>query len=185
MKPTVQSIRLNDKYVLNLISQVDARSILEQTGERKEDYPNFDVELTTKNTYLAYMEMASGCALLKRKNEKGRKLLEQAGKILSDTYCYGEDEEGKAIHLLCAALALYIAQQYSRAYVVLSRQKNKDPLSEMIYLFLRKDIDKLEDKATELFFIECKDDNDVIVVEIARIFLSLIAFLIVSLIIGF
>ncbi len=168
---------LNDKYVLNLISQVDARSILEQTGERKEDYPNFDVELTTKNTYLAYMEMASGCALLKRKNEKGRKLLEQAGKILSDTYCYGEDEEGKAIHLLCAALALYIAQQYSRAYVVLSRQKNKDPLSEMIYLFLRKDIDKLEDKATELFFIECKDDDDVIVVEIARIFLSLIAYL--------
>ncbi|EKP3903509.1 DEAD/DEAH box helicase, partial [Listeria monocytogenes] len=84
----------NDK-IENIITQTDARRILQEVKEDSENYPNFDVSLTEKATHIAYLLISCGCSLLAQENIKsgeGLLILEKAGKILSDNFKYNSEE---------------------------------------------------------------------------------------------
>ena len=170
---------LNSSYVTNLVAQVDARHILEQTLEDKKNYPNFDKHLQEKITYLAYLEIMSGCSLLEVGNNpgKGREYLEKAGKIIGDAYLFEEDEDTSNMQLLIGGMALYAANQYSRSFVLLKKISGNNNVSEMIIAFLKKDLVALENISTRTFFSADEDDELIFEKELARIFLALICFI--------
>ncbi len=162
----------------NLVAQIDAKHILEQTCEEKENYPNFDKNLQEKITYLAYLEIMSGCSLIEQGDDslRGKEFLEKAGKIIGDAYLYEDDKEISNVQLLIGGMALYAANQYSRSFVLLKRINGYNNVSEMIITFLKKDLIALENVSTRIFFCAGEDDGLAFERELARAFLALICF---------
>ena len=98
----------------NLITQVDARRILQEVKESSENYPDFDPLLTEKVTYIAYALLSCGCSLIENASNsinvtESLAILERAGKLLSDTYKYNDNEvDEKNYHLLIAGMAFML-----------------------------------------------------------------------------
>ena len=73
----------------NLITQADARRILQEVKESPENYPAFDPLLTEKVTHIAYALLSCGCSLIEGADDsadgaENLGILERAGKLLSD-----------------------------------------------------------------------------------------------------
>lgn len=177
----------NDK-IDNIITQTDARRILQEVKEDSKNYPNFDISLTEKATHIAYLLISCGCSLLEQENIKsgeGLLILEKAGKILSDSFKYNSEEmDTKDNNLLISGMALYAAKQFSRSFIVLDNVNLEFPIGKMIILFLKKDFMSLIQMASSVFFIRETEeldiqefDNWIISHEIARCFLIISDFM--------
>lgn len=86
---------LEQSRIENLVTQADARRILQEVRERPENYPNFDSALTEKATHIAYSLISCGCSLVENEDaetDEGLVVLEKAGKILSDAFKFNSDE---------------------------------------------------------------------------------------------
>ncbi len=169
---------LTEDYYKKLIAQIDARHILEQTFEKKDNYPKFDVHLQEKITHLAYLEIMVGCSLIEQDDDKrGYEYLEKAGKLIGDAFLYEGDDITRNFQLLIGGMALYASNQYSRAFVMLKSVKGQDIVSKMVVAFLRKDIVTLERTATQIFFEAGDCDELVFEKELSRAFLTLISYI--------
>lgn len=117
--------KLSQGRLNNLIAQADARRILQEVKEISRNYPDFDPLLTEKVTHIVYALLSCGCSLIENADNnvnvtESLAILERAGKLLSDTYKYNDNEVDEKNHnLLIAGMALYVAKQYSRAFIVL------------------------------------------------------------------
>ena len=105
----------NDK-IDNIITQTDARRILQEVKEDSKNYPNFDISLTEKATHIAYLLISCGCSLLEQENIKsgeGLLILEKAGKILSDSFKYNSEEmDTKDNNLLISGMAYMLQNSF-------------------------------------------------------------------------
>lgn len=173
----------------NLIAQADARRILQEVKEIPRNYPDFDPLLTEKVTHIAYALLSCGCSLIENADNsvnatESLAILERAGKLLSDTYKYNDNEvDEKNYNLLIAGMALYAAKQYSRAFIVLKNINLDFDVGQIIIQFIKKDFNSLLQNISQIFFapsIELPDmqslDEWAISHEIARIFLMIIDF---------
>lgn len=126
----------------NLITQADARRILQEVKEIPENYPDFDPLLTEKATHIAYVLLSCGCSLMEESNSnftttESLSILERAGKLLSDVYKYNDDEfDSKDYNLLISGMALYAAKQYSRAFIVLNKVNLDFIVGQIVSLIL-------------------------------------------------
>ena len=174
----------------NLITQADARRILQEVKEIPENYPDFDPLLTEKATHIAYVLLSCGCSLMEESNSnftttESLSILERAGKLLSDVYKYNDDEfDSKDYNLLISGMALYAAKQYSRAFIVLNNVNLDFIVGQMVIQFIKKDFNSLLQNVSQVFFelpSELSDiqslDEWVISHEIARIFLMVVDFI--------
>ena len=102
----------NDK-IDNIITQTDARRILQEVKEEDRNYPNFDISLTDKATHIAYLLISCGCSLLEQediRSVEGLLILEKAGKILYDNFKFNlEETDTKNNNLLISGMTLYAA----------------------------------------------------------------------------
>ena len=94
--------KLSQERLNNLIAQADARRILQEVKESPKNYPNFDPLLTEKVTHIAYALLSCGCSLIENADNsvnatESLAILEQAGKLLSDTYKYNDNEFNEKI----------------------------------------------------------------------------------------
>lgn len=173
----------------NLITQADARRILQEVKEIPENYPDFDLLLTEKATYIAYALLSCGCSLMEKSNSNftatgSLSILEKAGKLLSDIYKYNDDEfDGKDYNLLISGMALYAAKQYSRAFIVLNNVNLDFVVGQIVIQFINKDFNSLLQNVNQVFFEPPNELSDiqsldewVISHEIARIFLMVVDF---------
>lgn len=174
----------------NLITQADARRILQEVKEIPENYPDFDPLLTEKATHIAYVLLSCGCSLMEESNSnftatESLSILEKAGKLLSDIYKYNDDEfYSKDYNLLIFGMALYAAKQYSRAFIVLNNVNLDFFVGQIVIQFIKKDFNSLLQNVSQVFFEppdELSDiqslDEWVISHEIARIFLMVVDFI--------
>lgn len=174
----------------NLITQADARRILQEVKEIPENYPDFDPLLTEKATHIAYVLLSCGCSLMEESNSnftatESLSILEKAGKLLSDIYKYNDDEfYSKDYNLLISGMALYAAKQYSRAFIVLNNVNLDFVVGQIVIQFIKKDFNSLLQNLSQVFFEppdELSDiqslDEWVISHEIARIFLMVVDFI--------
>jgi len=179
---------LSQSRIDNLVTQADARRILQEVKELSENYPNFDPALTEKATHIAYALLSCGCSLVENKDSetaKGLAIIEKAGKILSDVYKYNSNElETRDYNLLIAGMALYAAKQYSRAFIVLNNVDADFVVGQMIIKFIKKDFESLLQIASNAFFAQTSEPLDirnfdtwVISHEIARCFLVITDFI--------
>lgn len=179
---------LSQSHINNLVTQADARRILQEVKELSENYPDFDHELTEKATHIAYALLSCGCALVENEGSetaKGLAIIEKAGKILSDVYKYNSLElEIKDYNLLIAGMALYASKQYSRAFIILNDVDADFVVGQMVIKFIQKDFESLLLLATNAFFEKTSESFDirnfdiwVISHEIARCFLVITDFI--------
>lgn len=179
---------LSQGRIKNLITQADARRILQEVKESTKNYPKFDSELTEKAIHIAYALLSCGCSMVENENtetSEGLLVLEKAGKILSDTFSFNATEsENKNYHLLIAGMALYAAKQYSRAFIALKDIDVNFSVGQIIINFIKKDFESLQNIANKVFFSYPPTQSDirqfdewVISHEIARCFFITIDFI--------
>lgn len=179
---------LSQGRIENLITQVDARRILQEVRETAENYPHFDSALTEKATHIAYALLSCGCSMVENEDaetNEGLLALEKAGKILSNTYSFNPNEdENKNSNLLIAGMALYAAKQYSRAFIVLKDIDADFDVGQIIISFIKKDFKSLMSISSNVFFAPFPEQPDlrsfdewVISHEIARCFFIIIDFM--------
>lgn len=179
---------LEQSRIENLITQTDARRILQEVRENPENYPNFDSALTEKVTYIAYTLISCGCSLIENEDvdpTEGLEVLEKAGKILSDAFKFNPDEvETKDYNLLIAGMSLYAAKQYSRAFIVLHNINIDFTIGQIIINFIKKDYESMLHIASNVLFTQAPEQLDlrdfdewVISHEIARCFFIVMDFI--------
>lgn len=180
---------LSQSWIDNLITQADARRILQEVKEAPDNYPNFDPGLTEKAIYIAYALLSCGCSMVENKDylaSQGFIVLEKAGKILSDVFKYNENETGETrnYNLLIAGMSLYAAKQFSRAFIVLSDIDTDFAVGEMVRRFINKDFDSLLKLSSDILFTQVPDKLDVqgldewvVSHEIARCFIVIADFI--------
>jgi len=172
---------MSGDHIVNLITQADARRILQEIKEIENNFPRFDPLLTEKATHIGYTLISCGCSLIENDNSDnndGFDVLKKAGKLLSDTYSFNENEQdNKDIHLLIASLSLYIAKQYSYAFITIKNVRFDFSIGQLIYSFIRKDFSSLTTKINEIMLSSQDNKLDqhnfnerVITFEIARVF---------------
>lgn len=177
----------NDK-IDNIITQTDARRILQEVKEEDRNYPNFDISLTDKATHIAYLLISCGCSLLEQEDIRSVErllILEKAGKILYDNFKFNlEETDTKNNNLLISGMTLYAAKQFSRSFIVLDNVNLEFPIGKMIILFLKKDFVSLSQMSSNIFFSYETEELDIqgfntwlISHEIARCFLIICDFM--------
>lgn len=179
---------LEQSRIENLITQTDARRILQEVRENPENYPNFDSALTEKATYIAYTLISCGCSLIENEDvetAEGLVVLEKAGKILSDAFKFNSDEiEMRNYNLLIAGMSLYAAKQYSRAFIVLHNIDIDFSIGQIIISFIKKDFESMLQIVSNVLFTQAPEQLDlrdfdewVISHEIARCFYIVMDFI--------
>ena len=178
---------LASKRAKNLIAQTDARRILQEVREERDNYPEFDPLLTEKATHIAYALISCGCSLIENKTDldEGLIVLERAGKILFDAYKFNDDEwKNKNYNLLIAGMALYASKQYSRAFIALKDVDADFVVGQIIICFIKKNFKQLNGIVSEAFFTEAPPNADiptfdewVISHEIARCFFIILSYM--------
>ncbi len=150
--------QLESMRISNLVSQNDARRILRETKEMARNYPKFDNRLTEKVCQLSYILISCGCSILENSEQevdkqRGLDVLEKAGKCLGDAYQYVEDTSVDVQYqLLISGMALYIAKQFSRAFIILKNVELDFSVGAMICAFIRKDMKETMAIADKVFF---------------------------------
>jgi hypothetical protein len=180
---------LAQSRIENLVTQADARRILQEVREKSGNYPNFDVTLTEKATHIAYTMISCGCSLVENddgESDEGLAVLEKAGKILSDAFKFNNDEiETKNYNLLIAGMSLYAAKQYSRAFIVLHNVDVDFTVGQIIINFIKKDFESMLRIVSNVLFTQAPEqllylrdfDEWVMSHEIARCFLIVVDFI--------
>ncbi|MEL7605774.1 MAG: DEAD/DEAH box helicase [Sedimentibacter saalensis] len=172
----------------NIVTQADARRILQEVREIPENYPGFDPTLTEKATHIAYTLVSCGCSMVENDDastDEGLAVLEKAGKVLSDIFKFNRDEiETKNYNLLIAGMSLYAAKQYSRAFIVLYDIDVDFTVGQIIINFIKKDFESMLQIVSNVLFTQMPEQLDirnfdewVISHEIARCFLIIADFI--------
>src|SRR5438094_5585268 len=101
-------------------AQAHARNVLFEVNEQPDNFPRFDADLDERTSMLAYSLLHVGCSFVEAGDRQaGSETLTRAATLLQ--YCYASRasvDQDFVFQVLVAALAYYVAGQYSRAFVL-------------------------------------------------------------------
>ncbi|MFT0714025.1 DEAD/DEAH box helicase [Flagellimonas lutimaris] len=143
---TLESVaKLNeDKYLQNQVAQLNARYILLNTDEEKNNFPNYNVK-DEEMTLLAFHYLNLGCRLAEKQEIlKASQPLERGAQILE--YIYGSknnETNFRNYHLLISGLAYYSAFQYSKSFILIKKTENETTIAKLLSLFLGRRFNEL------------------------------------------
>jgi hypothetical protein len=140
-----------DDTIQNLMAQANARYILFNTAENKENFPLYTINDDNLNI-LALYYLNFGCLFAENENfaeaidplEKGASLLEfihssDANKSNTSDY-YG----------LIAALSYYVSFQYSKSFILIKKFKYDSIIATLIHSFLLRDFNTLSNQISQI-----------------------------------
>lgn len=151
-----------DSLIQNLISQANARYILFNTSESRDNFPPYTI-IDDNLNLLALYYLNFGCSFAENNNfeeaisplEKGASLLEfihgaDAGKHLNSGY-YG----------LIAALAYYVSFQYSKAFILIKKIESTSPIATLCHLFLSRNFSRLTEEIDRILISQEYNDEEI------------------------
>lgn len=144
---TLESVtKLNDdRYLQNQVAQLNARYILLNTDEEKENFPNYNVK-DEEMTLLAFHYLNLGCRLAERDAIlEASQPLERGAQILE--YIYGSKNNEihfRNYHVLISGLAYYSAFQYSKSFILIKKAENETTIARLLSLFLSRRFSELQ-----------------------------------------
>lgn len=149
-----------DGQIQNLIAQAHARYILLITSENEETFPKYTIS-DDKLDLLAFHYLNLGCLLAENQMfgdaidpiEKGAALLEAVHSVESNKKSFSN------YYGLVAALAYYVAFQYSKSYILIRKLESNTIISRYIALFLTRDFKSLENEIHSLLVNENYEDT--------------------------
>ena len=127
----------SDRVIQNLIAQADARYILFNTSEQRENFPPYTIQDSNLNILaLYYLEI--GCSFAENKSlENSRDPMERGASILE--FIHGSESNKTELsnyYCLISSLAYYVSFQYSKSFILIKRIKTNTVISNLIALFL-------------------------------------------------
>ncbi|MGE8555013.1 MAG: DEAD/DEAH box helicase [Chryseobacterium jejuense] len=149
-----------DKTIQNLIAQANARYILFNTAEDKDNFPTYTIKDQNLNI-LAFYYLDIGCVFGENENlESAREPLEKGASILE--YVHGsENNKSKFSNYygLIAAMAHYVSFQYSKSYILIGKIESESLIAKMISLFLKRNFSGLINTVERVILDETYQDE--------------------------
>lgn len=141
----------DDSFVQNIIAQANARYILFNTAESRENFPNYTI-VDDKLDLLGFYYLNIGCSLAENKQiENARFPLEKGASLLE--YVHGS-EENKSSHSnyygLISSLAYYAGFQYSKSFILVQKYGQDTIIAKLIASFLKRNFKVLSDSINEI-----------------------------------
>ena len=145
----------SDKYLQNQIAQLNARYILFNTNEDKDNFPNYKLK-EDNLTLLGFQYLNLGCRLAESDLlEEASGTLEKGAEILE--YIYGSSNNeinNRDYHVLIASLAYYSGFQYSKSFILIQKAKGDTIISSLVSLFLKRDFTQLQNLINEILVLK-------------------------------
>jgi len=144
-----------DKFTQNLIAQANSKNILLEANEPFDNFPNYTENLDERINYIAFSYLSIACVLKENEgnNEIAINAFEKAGDII---YYIHAPQSNKKLnsnyYLLISSLSFYISSQYSKSFIAIKKSEANTKFTELISLFLKKDLDTLVLKINDIIF---------------------------------
>lgn len=143
----IASLLVDNSVCRNTSAQAKARYILYGVQEDEANFPRFNVDLTIKAGQISFLCFEIACTYYEKQDKENASIFYAKGAELLE-HCYFKEkntEESSDFYILIASLAYYCANQYSKAYVLISRSSYNTPITQLLSFFLSRQIDKLEE----------------------------------------
>lgn len=153
--------RINsDSLIQNFIAQANARYILFNTSENKENFPPYTIEDENLNILaLYYLEI--GCSFAENQDlENAREPMERGASILE--YVHGSESNKNELsnfYSLISALAYYVSFQYSKSFILIKKTHSDTIISKLISLFLQRNFIELNEEVDKLVIDNAYKDD--------------------------
>lgn len=151
-----------DSVIQNLIAQADARYILFNTAENKENFPPYTIS-DEKLNILAFQYLNIGCQLIENGHiSNGANPLEKGARILENVHASPEVSTKLENYFgLISAMAYYACFQYSKSFILINKVASNTIIATLISLFLNRKYDELL-KLINLLIVDDKYSDDFI-----------------------
>jgi hypothetical protein len=142
----IEELRIVDEDIIlqNLIAQANARYILFNTSESRENFPSYTIK-DDKLEILALHYLNLGCILAENNDfELAQNPLEKGASILE--YIHGSNNNRTSLsnyYGLISGLSYYVGFQYSKSFILIHKFENNTVLAKLISLFLKRDYNNL------------------------------------------
>lgn len=136
----------SDEVLQGLIAQADARYILFNTSEQRENFPAYTIQDGNLNILaLYYLEI--GCSFAENQSlESSREPMERGASILE--FIHGSESNKTELsnyYCLVSALAYYVSFQYSKSFILIRKIKANTVISNLVALFLERNYPQLNE----------------------------------------
>lgn len=141
----------DDKVIQGLIAQADARYILFNTSEERENFPAYTINDGNLNILaLYYLEI--GCSFAENQNfENSREPMERGASILEFIHGSEVNKIGlSSYYCLISALAYYVSFQYSKSFILIKKIKANTVISNLVSLFLERNFNQLNEEIEKI-----------------------------------
>lgn len=141
-----------DKEFSNYINQAWSKYFLLLTNELDKNSPKYTIS-NEKISLLAFLYLDVGCNYLENEKDesKGREFLNQGASLIDQTFSPIDHTDIMKYSLLIGSLSYFISCQYSKAYITMNKIKDLSPISNLVFLFIKKDFKKLKDETGKIF----------------------------------
>jgi len=153
-----------DSFTQNLIAQANAKNILLESNESFENFPNFTEGLDEKINHIAFSYLSIACNLKENGiyDEVTLKSFEKVGDIIHSIHAPQNNRKANSsYYLLISSLSLYISTQYSKSFIVIKKAEPNTIFTQLIGLFLKKDLNGLVVKINEVLLNETFFDSQI------------------------
>lgn len=153
--------RINgDNLIQNLIAQANARYILLNTSEERENFPAYTIQDSNLNI-LAFYYLEIGCSFGENlDSENGREPLEKGAAILEYIHSAAINKtEFSNYFSLISALSYYVGFQYSKSFILINKTQTDTLISKIIALFLQRRYFELSVEVEKLVIDRQYNDN--------------------------
>jgi len=157
-------VRLNringDSIIQNFIAQANARYILLNTSENRENFPPYTIEDGNLNILaLYYLEI--GCSFAENKDlENAREPMERGASILENVNgSEANKNELSNYYSLISALSYYVSFQYSKSFILIKKTQSDTVISKLIALFLQRKFSELTEEVEKLVIDKAYNDD--------------------------
>jgi len=154
-----------DGFTQNLIAQANSKNILLEANEPFDNFPNYTENLDEKINYIAFSYLSIACTFKECEinNEMALNAFEKAGDIIYYIHAPRINHKTNSnYYLLISSLSFYIASQYSKSFIAIKKSEANTKFTELISLFLKKDLDSLILKINDIIFNDEFQDESII-----------------------
>jgi hypothetical protein len=150
----------NDSLIQNLIAQANARYILLNTSENRENFPPYTIEDDNLNI-LAFYYLDIGCSFAENENlEEAREPMEKGASILEHVHgSEANKHELSNYYSLISALAYYVSFQYSKSFILIGKTQTNTIISKLVSLFLQRNFNELSIEVERLMVDSAYKDD--------------------------
>lgn len=140
-----------DTVIQNLIAQANARYILLNTSEKRENFPLYTIE-DGNLSILALYYLEIGCTFAENQDlENAREPMEKGASVLEHIHgSEGNKSELSNYYTLISALAYYVSFQYSKSFILIKKIQINTVISNLLALFLQRNFNLLNEAVEKI-----------------------------------